>query len=268
VIRYGVAFAFLPAFALAQTLGEDGLVRLAAAQIVVLGESHDNPYHHQVQADIVKQILPKAVVYEMLTPEQAALVRPDIVDDEDALEQALGWNGSGWPDFAIYYPIFAAFPMTTVYGAAIPRDVARQAMQDGLVAAFGADADAYGLDVPLTADQQVAREALQMSAHCDALPAELLPAMVDVQRLRDARLAQTALEALKETGGPIVVITGNGHARADWGVPAYIKLVQTDVTVVSVGQGEDDAAPEGRFDIVVQTPSVPREDPCLEFSKE
>ena len=92
--------------------------------------------------------------------------------------------------------------------------------------------------------------------------------MVDVQRLRDARLAQTALRALNETGGPVVVITGNGHARADWGVPAAIKTARPDVTTVSVGQGEDGAAPEGRFDLVLQSPSVAREDPCLGFTKQ
>lgn len=268
MIRYLAAFAMFPVIAMGQTLGDDQFARLAAAQIVVLGESHDNPAHHQAQADIVARLAPRGVVYEMLTSGQAALVQADMVGDQIALEQALGWNGSGWPDFAIYYPIFAASPLAAVYGAAVPREAARQAMQDGLVAAFGADAGRYGLDDPLTAEHQATREALQMAAHCDALPADLLPAMVDVQRLRDARLAQTALRALNETGGPVVVITGNGHARGDWGVPAAIRMARSDVTTVSVGQGEDGAAPEGRFDLVLQSPSVPREDPCLAFTKQ
>ena len=268
MIRFLAAFILFPIIAMAQPLGDDGFARRAAAQIVVLGESHDNPAHHQTQADIIARMFPTAVVYEMLTTDQAAVVRADLVSDQSALEQALGWNGTGWPDFSMYYPIFAASPLAAVYGAAVPRETARQAMKDGIFAAFGADAGTYGLDVPLTDEQQATREALQMAAHCDALPPELLPAMVDVQRLRDARLAQTALRALNETGGPVVVITGNGHARADWGVPAAIKTARPDVTTVSVGQGEDGAAPEGRFDLVLQSPSVAREDPCLGFTKQ
>lgn len=268
MIRFLAALILFPVIAMAHPLGGDEFARLAAAQIVVLGESHDNPAHHQAQADIIARVTPTAVVYEMLTVDQAAVVRADLVGDQSALEQALGWNGTGWPDFSIYYPIFAASPNAAVYGAAVPREAARQAMQDALVAAFGDDAGTYGLDAPLTADQQATRESLQMAAHCDALPADLLPAMVDVQRLRDARLAQAALRALTETGGPVVVITGNGHARADWGVPAAIRLAQPDVTTVSVGQGEDGAGPEGRFDLVLQSPSVAREDPCLPFTKQ
>lgn len=268
MIRFLAALILFPVIAMADRLGDDEFARLAAAQIVVLGESHDNPDHHQTQADIIARVTPRAVVYEMLTADQAAVVRADLVGDQRTLEQALGWNGTGWPDFSMYYKIFAASPNAEVYGAAVPREAARQAMQDGLVAAFGADAGTYGLDVPLTAEQQVTREALQMAVHCDALPADLLPTMVDVQRLRDARLAQAALRALTETGGPVVVITGNGHARADWGAPAAIRLAQPDVTTVSVGQGEDGAAPEGRFDLVLQSPSVAREDPCLAFTKQ
>jgi uncharacterized iron-regulated protein len=78
-------------------------------------------------------------------------------------------------------------------------------------------------------------------------------------------LAQVALQALDETGGPVVVITGNGHARTDWGMPATLARARRDVKVVSVGQGEDDQAPTGRFDLVVMSPLVQREDPCLAF---
>jgi uncharacterized iron-regulated protein len=267
MIRYLTVFLALPAFASAETLNDDLFTQLSAAQIVVLGETHDNPAHHQTQADIVAKIAPKAVVYEMITGAQAALVRGDIIHDEMALEKALGWNESGWPDFSIYYPVFAASVGAKTYGAAVPREAARKVMGDGLVAAFGAQAGEFGLAAPLDADQQIAREALQMKAHCDALPAELLPAMVDVQRLRDARLAQISIKALDDTGGPVVVITGNGHARPDRGMPAAIALVRPDAAVLTVGQGEDGVVPEGLFDAVLQSPAPAREDPCLAFKK-
>ncbi len=251
--------------ATAATLDDTQFAQLSAAQIIVLGESHDNPAHHSFQAEIAARLAPTAVVYEMLTANQAALAVPSLIDDAGSLEEILGWNASGWPDFAMYYPIFKASRTARVYGAAVPRDAARQAMQSGLAAAFGQDAETFGVLDDLDPDQQAAREALQMTAHCDALPANLLPAMVDVQRLRDARLAQVALQALDETGGPVVVITGNGHARTDWGMPATLARARPDVKVVSVGQGEDDQAPTGRFDLVVMSPLVQRKDPCLAF---
>ena len=236
------------------------------AQVLFLGEVHDNPAHHARQAQIVAELQPAAVVWEMLTPDQAALVTPDLIGDAGAMAEALGWADSGWPDFAMYHPIFAAAPGAGHYGAQVSRAQARAAMTDGIAVSFGDGAEAFGLDAALPQDQQTVREALQLAAHCDALPPEMLPMMVDVQRLRDARLAQSALQALRDTGGPVAVITGNGHARLDWGAPAALALAAPDVTIWSLGQGEvDSGAPEGGFDLVEITAGVDRPDPCEAF---
>lgn len=237
------------------------------ADIVILGEVHDNPAHHATQARWAARVAPKAIVFEMLTDAQAARAEPGLRGDKDALGRALGWKESGWPDFAMYYPIFAAAPGAAIYGGAVPRGIARTAMQEGIVRIFGPDAEVYGLTTPLPEDQQQTREALQKAAHCNALPDHLLPAMVDVQRLRDATLARAALRALDETGGPVVVITGNGHARADWGVPAVLSLVRPDVIAFSLGQTEG-APIAGQFDMLLSAPPVAREDPCAAFSKD
>uniref|UniRef100_UPI003EBB2B3B ChaN family lipoprotein n=1 Tax=Primorskyibacter sedentarius TaxID=745311 RepID=UPI003EBB2B3B len=207
------------------------------------------------------------VVFEMLTDEQAARVSPQLLSDREALQARLDWDASGWPDFAIYYPIFAALGEARVYGAAVSRQKAREASAD-VIGAFGPDAPRFGLDRPLPEDQQTAREAAQMSAHCDALPSEMLPMMVAIQRLRDARLAQVALQALGETGGPVAVVTGNGHARKDWGAPALLSLAAPDVTVWALGQGEGDDPPLGEFDALRSAPAPEREDPCAAFAKQ
>lgn len=233
------------------------------ADVVVLGEAHDNPHHHARQADIVADLRPSALVFEMLTEAQAAAHVPGA--DEATLAAAFEWDSSGWPDFAMYYPIFAAAPEARVFGAGVPRSAARQAMSDGLAFAFGIGAGAYGLTTPLDAQEQDAREALQMAAHCDALPSDILPAMVDIQRLRDAQLAKMALRAYELTGGPVVVITGNGHARTDWGMPVYLQRAAPDVTIASLGQGEDGTPPTGTFDTVQDSPGVERGDPCAAF---
>lgn len=256
-----IAFAlvFLPISGLADPLGG------AEAEIYVLGEVHDNPAHHLAQAEAVAAIVPRAVVFEMLTAEQASRVTGDLRQDPLALGAALDWAESGWPDFAMYYPIFAAAGDAQILGAAVPRDATREAMQIGVPRAFGDEAVAFGLTDEIDADQLADRLNLQMEAHCNALPLELLPGMVDLQRLRDARLAQVALDALDETGGPVVVITGNGHARKDWGVPSYLARVAPGATVFALGQGEEGDTPDGGFDLVLDAPSVEREDPCLAF---
>lgn len=236
------------------------------AQVIFLGEVHDNPAHHARQAEIVAEVQPRAIVWEMLEPEAVLPVTPELIGDEAALGAALNWADSGWPDFSMYYPIFAAAPEAAHFGAQLPRGAARAAMSQDLAEAFGEGAALFGLDRPLPEEQQERREALQLAAHCDALPAEMLPKMVNIQRLRDARLALAALEALEATGGPVAVITGNGHARKDWGAPALLTLAAPDVAIFALGQGENGGtAPDGGFDLTESAPPVERPDPCEGF---
>lgn len=255
-----LAFSMLAVPCAAQNVSYDVF---SDADVIFLGEIHDNPTHHDNQAQALMAIAPKAVVFEMLVPEQAAKVTAELLDDQHALEAALGWAKSGWPDFEMYYPVFAVIGNAKVFGAQVPREAAGIAIKGGNMSGVldGAGAD-FGLTLPLPKGRQDEREALQLAAHCDALPKDMLPGMVMAQRLRDARLAQAATEALQDTGGPVVVITGNGHARTDWGAPA---LLPKDVSAMSFGQFEEE--PEGAqpFDLWIMTKATERDDPCAAF---
>ncbi|WP_120500149.1 ChaN family lipoprotein [Roseovarius sp. EL26] len=235
-----------------------------AQDVLILGEIHDNPTHHITQSERVQAFKPAAIVFEMLTPLQASQYTPGLRDDARALAQALEWENSGWPDFEIYYPIFAVAGEARIYGAGVPRKEGRQAMQEGIDAVFP-EAKRFGLTAPLSEDQQIQREALQHAAHCDALPAEMLPVMVEIQRLRDAVLARAVLTALDDTGGPVAVITGNGHARKDWGASAVLADLAPDLQIYVLGQTEEGAMLNGGFDEVISASAIEREDPCAAF---
>lgn len=239
-----------------------------AQDISVIGEVHDNPVHHQNQARLVREIAPRALVFEMLTPEQAVRIPPGALPDKDTLAGLLDWADSGWPDFEMYYPIFAAAPQARIYGAGVGRDSARAAMDGGFDGPMEGEASRFGLDEPLPDDQQAAREALQMEAHCNALPENMLPRMVRIQRLRDGMLARAAIRAHAETGGPVVVITGNGHARRDWGMPALLARAAPNLDVHVIGQTENGMPLVGGFDEVLSAPAPEREHPCKAFESD
>lgn len=255
MIRAGIAALILMAGpALAQDLGMQ--------DVVILGEVHDNPAHHLIQAERVAEIAPAALVFEMLTPAQAAAAARLDWQDEAALGAALDWEESGWPDFSLYHPIFAAAPRgAALYGAALSREEVRRAMSEGAAAVFEQKAGAWLGEV--SPQEQVRREAGQMAAHCNALPEEILSGMVEAQRLRDAHFARIVLKALDETGGPVVLITGTGHARTDWGVPAVLARIRPEVNVHSVGMIEEET--DAPFDEVIATAPAEREDPCAAF---
>ncbi|WP_412073468.1 ChaN family lipoprotein [Tritonibacter mobilis] len=240
------------------------------ADIVLLGEVHDNPAHHLVQAEVIAAINPVAVVWEMLTQEQAELLNPEVLAQPAQLGEVLGWAESGWPEFSMYQPIFVASPAAQHWGAAVPRSEARAAVAKGGVAYFGQeDAARFGLDMALSEEEQSEREADQQAAHCNALPHDLLPGMVEVQRLRDASLARAALRAHEGAdnakAGPVVIVTGNGHARLDRGAPVYLRYAATKLSVFSFGQAEDGQI-DGTFDVVIPSDPVARPDPCAAFN--
>ena len=264
-----------------------------AADITILGEVHDNAGHHRNQAAGIAALAPKAVVFEMLTPEQAAAIRETDPRDSASLARQLDWANSGWPDFALYAPVFAAAPKGGIRGAALPRDTVRRAMTEGAAAPFGPEAGLYGLTRPLPAATQRAMEAEIADSHCGMLPAAVVPGMVEAQRLRDAAFARATLDAWRETGGPVVLITGTGHARADRAVPAYLRAAAPDLRVKTLGQIEaprrtptgqpdpsagapdpsatlkDDEKTEtfadAPFDLLIVTPAASRPDPCESF---
>ncbi len=238
---------------------------LRETDVLILGEVHDNPAHHLWQAEALGALAPAAVVFEMLTPDQAARITPDLLAEPEMLADMIGWGSSGWPDFALYQPVFEALGEAMIFGAALPYEDVRAAVSEGAAARFFEEAELFALDQPLPEDQQALREEMQAEAHCNALPAALLPGMVEAQRLRDAGFAARVLEALERTGGPVVLITGNGHARTDWAVPAMIALAEPDVTVVSVGQFESDPEADIPFDLWRVTEPAERDDPCAAF---
>lgn len=260
---------------LALSVGTTGAVELTseqeqamrAADIVILGEHHDNVAHHAGQGALMRQIEPSAVVFEMLTPNMAEVGAQVGVSDLAAFDAAVGWRAAGWPDPEIYQAVFDVMGAAAIVGAALPRASVRQAFAEGAAAVFKGDAARFGLSEPLSESQQVERTELQFNAHCEAMPRDMMGGMIEAQRLRDAHFADVALAALVRYGAPVVVITGHGHARKDWGMPYFMGRAAPQVSVFSVGFLEKPAQQDDpRFDVTVVTTGVSRSDPCAAFN--
>lgn len=230
---------------------------LTESDIVILGEVHDNAHAHAGQAEVLRSLRPTAVVFEMLSSEDGRLA------DADRDRIAEIWAKGKWPDHALYAPIFEALGDARIVGAASPRPLISSVYKDGPAGHFGPEADRFGLGDPLPAAQQEARESLQFEAHCEALPREMMAAMVNVQRFRDAVFAQAALDALETYGPPVAVIAGHGHARTDWGVPAAISRASPETKVRAIAFVE--ALTDAPFDEIHLVPPAEREDPCNRF---
>lgn len=272
----------------ARFVGEDAFFdRLARARFVLLGETHDDPLHHVLQARTLGALVARgrhpAVAFEMISVDRAAALAAATAEPGASAEdvrRAVDWDASGWPDFALYAPIF-----DTALAAGLPLVAAdlgaetRNALRRGGVAALEpAQRAALGLDEPLPASQREAMAAEIVEAHCGYDPGPFLPRMVDVQRARDAQLALALVRAGDRDGA--VLIAGAGHVRRDRGVPSFLARELPGASVASVAfvevePSEVDAVAALRerwgepvpFDAVWFTPPVAREDPCEKHRK-
>jgi hypothetical protein len=123
----------------------DLAMRLAAADVVILGERHDNPAHHAGQTDLTMRIAshidPAALVFEMIPPD----AEPEMAElrgrgaSGDTFGPLIGWDELGWPDWQYYAPIVDAAPTAPVLGAAVPKAAVRAAMERGAAVVFAED---------------------------------------------------------------------------------------------------------------------------------
>lgn len=261
------------------------VARLQGADVVILGEVHDNPAHHEHQADIVTALAPAALAFEMVAPGDEAMLARLRRERAPAavLGAALRWEERGWPDFAMYAPIFSGAAGAEVTGGAVEPGILALAMEEGAAVAgrtaLGASVVRYGLDGDL--DQAVLSEAVaeQVRAHCDAIPEALAERMVAAQRVRDAAFADAVLRARAlADGGQVVLIAGKGHARIDRGVPALVERAAPALQVVALAfvelrEGIEDwrayagAGPAPLYDYLWFTDPAEREDPCIAFRR-
>ena len=223
----------------------DLLADLAAADIVLIGETHGNRDHHRIQAMLVRAMGERVsgVVFEMIGTDQQEVVVLHLKDrpgDTGGLGPALGWETSGWPDWPLYEPIAAAALAVDaeVVGGNLPRQAVDDLMAKGVGALDPGLVARTGLKEPLDPDLEGRLVETIDEAHCGFTPDDLLPAMLDVQRGRDAQMADR-LVAIKGRGQS-VLIAGSEHVRRDWGVPYYLHRVAPDARVVSIAVREVD----------------------------
>lgn len=216
------------------------LTRLGAARFILLGERHDHPEHHTLQASIVRGVTAAgrrpAVAFEMLGADQTAALTAHLQAsprDAAGLGDAVGWSRSGWPSWRLYEPIAEAALTAGVpiVAANLPTGIARAVARGDLSVLEPALVRAHGLDRPAAPATQTAMEAEMRDSHCGHLPEAALPGMVTAQRARDAAMAERLLAA---GGDGAVLIAGAGHVRTDRGVPSYLAVRAPGADVASL----------------------------------
>jgi uncharacterized iron-regulated protein len=262
--------------------------RLSRGRFVLLGEQHDNPDHHRLQARLLRALIVygrrPAVGFEMFSSDDAPAIARHLdahPTDAAGLAEAVDWQRSGWPDWAMYRPIAEAALAAglPVVATDLSRSTARALGQGGESALESTLVAHLGLDRPLAADLRAAMAQEIRDAHCGYAPEPRVEAMITVQRARDAQMAESLIAAGQQDGA--VLIAGAGHARRDYGVPIYLAGKAPDASMVSLAfleVGQDTLDPPAYaarfrrqtlpFDYIWFTPRVDDQDPCTTFKEQ
>jgi uncharacterized iron-regulated protein len=277
-------------------IGPDKLIEtLAAADYVLLGEIHDNPDHHRLQAWIIDQLAargrkPVAVV-EMIDAGQEDALRSYLLKDgagAEGLGAALEWEKHGWPTWGMYQPVaeaaLKAGGKEAILSAGGPaRDAVRAVSRGGLDAALPRpDQERMGLtkELPEALADDLKEELFE--DHCKLMPKEAMAPLVNIQRLRDATFADRLLAAHLAASTPrsVVLIAGGGHVRKDRGAPYYLAArdpaAKMAVVMFAEADGETKSADDiktssadgaPKADFIWVTPAAEREDQCEKLRK-
>ncbi|MBT9514211.1 MAG: ChaN family lipoprotein [Acidovorax sp.] len=250
----------------------DRLQALLPADVLLLGEQHDAPDHQRLQREAVLWLAARgqlaAVVMEMAESGHSTQSLPPGAT-EAQVQAALQWNDAAWP-WKAYGPVVMAAVAAgvPVLGGNLPRTHLRTAMADTTW-------DQH-LPAPALAQQY---QALR-DGHCGLLPESQIAPMARIQIARDARMAQTAQEALRP-GQTVLLVAGGGHVLRSLGVPTHwpdnlkskVALARAEQLHAAIKieasqtKGTGTAAPTDA-DAVIATPALPPRDACAELREQ
>jgi uncharacterized iron-regulated protein len=275
------------------------LEQLAGADVVYLGETHDNPRHHAIQQEIVAALLAHGrkpgIGLEMAGTEQTGYlvdyvhgqsVDPGAVEaDAKRLRQRLGWDAARAVHWERYGPLveLARSARLPLFGIDLPpalRLRLQRAGHEGLLPVELAQ-------LPATAAREPDYRALMLDrlkgAHCGyGTPQSVARLYATWVARNDAMAAAIVAGSDSAEHRPIVVIVGAGHVQHARGVQRRVAELRPALHQVNLGLHEvaDQAQPLADYlaplhfagtdfgplhELLWLTPRQTREDPCAVY---
>jgi uncharacterized iron-regulated protein len=240
-------------------------------RIVLLGEVHDNGAQHALRVDALRRLVEAgarpAIAFEQLDRDRQAEIdrlRRDQPGDVDALA-ALGARNWEWRHYKPFLQLAVDYGLPIV-AANLSRADAIKVSTQGWSAVFdAADQEALGLG-RLPVEFVAAHDQAVKQGHCNLLPPESVSALARAQIARDITLARS-LRSYAERG--VVLLTGNGHARRDIGVPYWLSAEDrrdlVAIALLEADRSETRAKADGGsppYDAIIETVAATRPDPC------
>jgi uncharacterized iron-regulated protein len=249
------------------------LRRMADADLVLLGEVHDNALHHVLRGQLLSAFASRrpAVVFEQFIDSDVPIPPPASTEDLEHWLDAHGFDRKGW-GWPLHRPVVAAARAhaRSLWGSELSRDALQGVIRRG-ESAVPEPLRRMIAEAPMDSADIAIMDAELVEGHCGQLPASMIPGMRAAQIARDAAMARALLRAREQAGSAAWLFAGDGHVR-DVGVPRILGHVAPDLNVLTVGlleRSESGAIPDSdelrEYDLAIVTPRAEREDPCKQM---
>jgi len=196
--------------------------QISSKDLIFVGEVHDNPEHHLIQVQILQALTaccrPVSIAMEFFErPQQPTLDRyhRDELDETEFLKE-VDWGS----DYHFYRPLIRMAKQNDGVVLAInaPRDVVKKVARQGLESLDESERNKIAQEIDLSneAHRNYVREAYERHTHGDLKKFEYF---YEAQCVWEDTMAESLAEYLRENGGMLVALTGNGHIINKFGVP-------------------------------------------------
>lgn len=230
---------------------------VSQADVIYLSEKHDNPRHHQIQLEVLRELVKKgkkpAIGFEFFSREQTGYLM-DYIQDKPSpfkgknkahstgkiLRGKLGWQHRPDEYWGFYYQLmeFAKKHHLILFGTDLSPAVTLRIRR-------------YGLDklsrfeqsqIKSTSFDDKAYEKLMnqrfTDAHCGMGSPSFLKPFYQAWLARNDSMAFAISDMTTEAEGPVVVIIGAGHTRNSMGVVERVAHLKPEIRQVNVGLTE------------------------------
>jgi len=231
-----------------QSLGVDALVeRMAAADVVYLGESHDNADHHAKQKQLLEALVARGMMpvlgFEFFDVGQTGYLQQYVsgqasmmqlhggaspLTPEQRLRRQLGWQERSDRDWDFYFQLIelAKTHQLSIFGADLAAGIKLRLSRVGISGLN--PVESYQL-VRMQNPGDDYRELMYAKfreGHCGWGEEPMLSRLYQTWNARNNRMAESIVQmASGSDGAPVVMILGNGHTehnRAVYGQVAYL----------------------------------------------
>ena len=248
------------------------LDEMGRAQVIYLGEKHDNPHHHLLQRAIVEKLIAQgkrpALGFEFFSKDQTgwlmnySLGKPSSFSTEGpdetgkVLQNALGWQDR--TDWAFYFPLIqlARQYHLPLFGADLPNGLRVRLTRSGVEELSVIEKSMLVFSSYQKDDYRQLMLKKLADSHCGLASESLLVRLYSTWLVRNESMAETIFMMLEQRPEePVIMVLGAEHVANDRGVYERMAFLKPGVRQINLGFQES-LHPSEPFDHYFQPMTV------------